>query len=89
MNSGMKKYVMSKRKQPLFYIFQGKLKNIKDNVWINLALQTEDKCILWLSYIYLKEFKQLPPELYDPQNQLSGKIVNKVGLFIYLYTAYC
>ena len=66
----------------LFHIFQGKLKNVKDNVWINLALQTEDKCILWLSYIYLKEFKQLPPELYDPQNQLSGKIVNKVSLSV-------
>ncbi|KAL4233593.1 Zinc finger C3H1 domain-containing protein [Mactra antiquata] len=43
-------------------------------------LTTGDKCILWLSYIHLLSWQQLPDVLWD--NILSGKIVNKKNLVL-------
>lgn len=39
-------------------------------------LTVQDRCVLWLSYIHVLSWQQLPDVLWD--NTLSGKISNKV-----------
>ncbi|CAC5386585.1 unnamed protein product [Mytilus coruscus] len=75
-------YVWSGKLKTAHKFLQGKLKNTKENTWIQTNLQPLDKCVLWLSYINLKEFKQLPSQLYNPQKQMAGRIVNKDKLII-------
>ncbi|XP_051547980.1 zinc finger C3H1 domain-containing protein-like isoform X2 [Myxocyprinus asiaticus] len=38
-------------------------------------LTVPDRCLMWLSYIYMTEFKYLPPCLYDPSNSNPSRIV--------------
>ncbi|XP_046566199.1 LOW QUALITY PROTEIN: zinc finger C3H1 domain-containing protein-like, partial [Haliotis rubra] len=47
-----------------------------------LLLEPEDRCILWISYIHLLEFHQLPQQLFDPANQNPGKVLSKTALWI-------
>ncbi|XP_071135689.1 zinc finger C3H1 domain-containing protein-like [Mytilus edulis] len=75
-------HVWSGKLKTAHKFLQGKLRNTKENTWIHTNLQPVDKCVLWLSYINLKEFKQLPPQLYNPQKQMAGRIVNKDKLII-------
>ncbi|XP_043090423.1 zinc finger C3H1 domain-containing protein isoform X4 [Puntigrus tetrazona] len=39
-------------------------------------LNVEHRCLLWLSYIHLTEFKRLPSSLYDPANSSPSRIVS-------------
>ncbi|XP_052087400.1 zinc finger C3H1 domain-containing protein-like [Mytilus californianus] len=75
-------HVWSGKLKTAHKFLQGKLMKTKENTWIHTNLQPVDKCVLWLSYINLKEFKQLPPQLYNPQKQMAGRIVNKDKLII-------
>lgn len=34
-----------------------------------------DRCLMWLSYIYLTEFCRLPPSLYDPATSSPSRMV--------------
>ncbi|KAL5010976.1 hypothetical protein ScPMuIL_013281 [Solemya velum] len=45
----------------------------------------KDLCTLWLCYIHLLEFHQLPSNIYDPANQQSGKVVSKDRILIPWY----
>ncbi|XP_071115471.1 zinc finger C3H1 domain-containing protein-like [Haliotis cracherodii] len=47
-----------------------------------LLLEPEDRCVLWISYIHLLEFHQLPQQLFDPANQNPGKVMSKTSLWI-------
>ena len=49
-------------------------------VSVQSYLTSQDKCILWLSYIHLNVTGELPCQLYDPATQMSGKIVSKVRM---------
>ncbi|XP_051975126.1 zinc finger C3H1 domain-containing protein isoform X1 [Xyrauchen texanus] len=39
------------------------------------CLTVPDRCLMWLSYIYMTEFKRLPPCLYDPSNSNPSRIM--------------
>ena len=45
-----------------------------------LSLTVADCSVLWLAYIHLLSWEQLPWKLWDPLNNMSGKIVQKVGI---------
>ncbi|KAK2866832.1 hypothetical protein Q8A67_024949 [Cirrhinus molitorella] len=38
-------------------------------------LSVADRCLMWLSYIHLTEFRRLPSSLYDPANSSPSRIV--------------
>ncbi|ROL44841.1 Zinc finger C3H1 domain-containing protein [Anabarilius grahami] len=38
-------------------------------------LTVPDRCLMWLSYIYLTEFCRLPPSLYDPATSSPSRMV--------------
>ena len=59
-----------------------------DTKWIDECFTVEDKCLLWLCYVHLKEMKSLPQNLYDPSNQSSGRIVTKVSAVWFRMLAY-
>ncbi|OWF40187.1 Zinc finger C3H1 domain-containing protein [Mizuhopecten yessoensis] len=61
---------------------QSVLKTEEKLRWISKCLVTNDQCLLWVSYVHLKEMKVLPTQLYDPLNQMSGRIVNKTDIMI-------
>ncbi|XP_078000579.1 zinc finger C3H1 domain-containing protein-like [Glandiceps talaboti] len=44
---------------------------------IGQYLTPSDRCLAWLSFIYLTQFHTLPPSLYDPANSNPDRIVSK------------
>ncbi|XP_070577980.1 zinc finger C3H1 domain-containing protein-like [Ptychodera flava] len=48
-----------------------------DSSCLGHLLAPNDRCLAWLSFIYLTQFHTLPPSLYDPMNSNPAKIVSK------------
>ena len=55
---------------------------------VHNLLDTKEKCILWMCYIHVTRFKVIPQQLYDPANQMSGRIVTKVIKFLQIRNKY-
>ncbi|XP_052237963.1 zinc finger C3H1 domain-containing protein-like isoform X2 [Dreissena polymorpha] len=63
-------------------ILQGYFVKSEGKLSCQLSLTIQDRCILWLSHIHLLSWHQLPEALWDPQDCMSGKIVNKENLIL-------
>ncbi|XP_078335066.1 zinc finger C3H1 domain-containing protein-like isoform X2 [Crassostrea virginica] len=48
--------------------------------WLKSALSVEDRCVLWVTFLHIMGYKSVPPQLYNPTNQSSGRIVCKEKL---------
>ncbi|XP_006825061.1 zinc finger C3H1 domain-containing protein-like, partial [Saccoglossus kowalevskii] len=75
-------HVQSRRYNIALNIFNGALSEKVSSTsshshYIAKYLTGSDRCLAWLSFIYLTQFHTLPPSLYDPVNNNPGKIVNK------------
>jgi len=56
--------------------FQAFVKSKTSVVWQSLT--KADKILMWLTFVHLYEFRQLPGCLYDPSDSNPGVIVKKV-----------
>lgn len=57
-----------------FFLSQAALKSTKDHS-VAEFLTASHRALLWLSYIHLTEFDQLPSSLYDPAQSGPGRLV--------------
>lgn len=56
------------------HFFQASLKSAQDHSTAEF-LTASDRALLWLCYIHLTEFDQLPASLYDPPESGPGRLV--------------
>lgn len=60
---------------------QNALKSAKDRS-VSEHLTAGDRALLWLSYIHLTEFDQLPAVLYDPAESNPSRLVSRESFLL-------
>lgn len=60
---------------------QGALKSANDRS-IAEHLTADNRALLWLSYIHLTEFDQLPSSLYDPAESSPSRLVSRESFLL-------